>query len=616
MSPEQASADPHIDHRADIYAVGAVAYELLTGRPPFVGTTPQEVLASHVTKAVEPVTEHRETVPPALAQLVMKCLEKKAADRWQSAEELLPQLEALATPSGGVTPTATMPVGAVRTLLAKGRVGLWLTLGTVVALVVGWWLVAGGGRTVTEIPNGPIPIAVLVFENRGAGEGAEYLGDGIAEDVNTQLAKISGFEVKAHASARQFSHDELSYGEIGDRLGADLLMHGSIRHAGDSIRVTVQLIDPETGGVRWADDYTRVYTAANMFAITRDVAERVASDLQLALSAQEQERLAVVATEHTEAYRLYVQGRFFWNQRGEGILRGLEYFQRAVALDSLYAPAYAGIADAYSLMGFFGMRRPSEVMPLAEAAAVRALELDSSLAEAHVALGYLRVIYDWDMPVAEIHFRRAIELNPSYAQGHYRLAEYLYYVAFRDDEALAAARRAVALDPLSYIALNTLAGVLAGVGQHAEAITQHRRAVDLGPTFFMNYTNLANTYRAQGRYSEALAVLDTALALGARHPMSLPQYGSVLLATGDTTGAVAIYDELIARQNEEYIPSGVIGCICAILGRVDEALEWLEQAIQERDPLLWLSRLCEELGPSEIFDDPRWDDFYRRLGMR
>ncbi len=532
------------------------------------------------------------------------------------AEELLPQLEALVTPSGGTTPIGTMPVGVVQTPRAKGRVGLWLTLGALLALVVGWWLVAGGGRTDQETPSGPIPIAVLVFENRGVGEGTEYLGEGIAEDVNTQLAKISGFEVKAHASARQLTHGELTYGEIADRLGADFLMHGSFRHVGDSVRITVQLIDPETESVRWADDYTRAYTAANMFAITRVVAERVASDLQLALSAQEQERLAVVATEHTEAYRLYVQGRFFWNQRGEGLQRGLEYFERAVAIDSLYAPAYAGIADAYSQIGFYGIRRPSEVLPLAKAAALRALALDSSLAEAHTALGWVKMAYDLDMPAAETHFRRAVELSPSYGQGHYRLAQYLYYVAFRDDEALAVARRAVALDPLSHHASYVLANVLAGIGEHAEAITHTRRAIDLEPAFFMNYETLAGVYQAQARYAEALAVLDTALALGGRNPLILPRYGSVLLATGDTTGAVAIYDELVARQNEEYIPSSVIGCICAILGRVDKALEWLEQAVQERDPILWPGRTCEELGPSEIFDDPRWDDFYRRLGMR
>jgi serine/threonine-protein kinase len=610
MSPEQAYSSEDIDARTDIYSLGCVLYEMLVGAPPAMFFDAATVVSGRLTDT--PV-EHRrqlDNVPAPVESALAKAMAKHAEDRFGTAAEFG---RALVLPSGEY-PVPESPEKSRRTF--RRLLAALVVLAAVAVTSAGWWLVAGGGSTATETPNGPIPIAVLVFENRGAGESAEYLGDGIAEDVNTQLAKISGFAVKAHASARQLTNDELTYREIANRLGADLLMHGSFRHAGDSVRITAQLIDPETESVRWADDYTRVYTASNMFAITRDVAERVASDLQLVLSAQEQERLAVVATEHTEAYRLYLQGRFFWDQRGEGIVRGLEYFERAVALDSLYAPAYAGIADAYSLIGEFGMRRPSEVMPLAEAAAVRALELDSSLAEAHVALGYLREIYDWDMPAAESHFRRAIELNPSYVQGHYRLAEYLYYVAFRDDEALAAARRAVELDPLSLLSSRVLATVLAGVGQHAEAITEFRRAIDLEPAFFMNYHDLALIHKAQERYPEALALLDTALAFGERHPLSLVPYASVLLATGDTARAVDLYDELVARQNEEYIPSGALGCISVILGRIDEATEWGVKAVDEREPnLISGRRICESLGPSEVFEDPRWDDFWRRRGM-
>ncbi len=617
MAPEQAAADPHIDHRADIYAVGAVAYELLTGRPPFTGTTPQEILAAHVTQAPEPLTKFRESVPPALEQLVLKCLAKKAADRWQSAEELLPQLEALATPSGGMTPIKTTTVGGVQVKRAKGPVGLSVVVGALVVLAVGWWMVAGRGETGTEPPHGPISIATLVFDTRGLVDEDWYLGEGIAEDISTQLAKIRGFEVKAHASARQLSPDELSFREIAERLGAQFLIHGSLRRQGDSVRITVQLIDPETEGTRWADDYTHAFTASNMFAVTRDVAERTASGLRVAMSAGEADRLEVVATENTEAYLLYVQGRFFWNQRGEGLLRGLEYFQHAVAVDSLYAPAYAGLADAYSLIGFFGMRRPSEVMPLAKAAALRALALDSNLAEAHTALGWVNMVYDWDMAAAETHYRRAVELNPSYGLGHERLAEYLWEIQYRDDEASAVARRAVELGPLSANALTILATVLGGAGEYDEATAIYRRAIDLAPSFVTSHTVLALLLGAQARYSEALEVLDTAVAVVGPHPQLLVAYGFMLTATGDTAGAVALYDELIRRRDGEYISSMDLAGLGVLIGRNDEAWEWFEMAFEERDPVLpsYLRRYEEE-APPDLIDDPRWNALRRRLGMR
>jgi tetratricopeptide (TPR) repeat protein len=274
------------------------------------------------------------------------------------------------------------------------------------------------------------------------------------------------------------------------------------------------------------------------------------------------------------------------------------------------------MADAYSLLGFYGIIRPAEVMPLARAAASRALDLDSTLAEAHTALGWVNMMYYWDMDAAGTQFRRAIELNPSYVPGHYRLAEYLFHIVRQDDQAVAAARRAVELDPLSSHALHILAIMLAGIGEHAEAIAHRRRVIDLAPTYFLNYQELARIYAAQARYPEAFAVLDTALALGRRHPMIVASYGQLLIDSGDSTGAAALYDELVTRRREEYVPPSYLGALCFLLGRANEAWEWFERAIEERDQMLIvLHRLAADLGLSELTDDSRWDAFRRQVGL-
>ena len=284
MAPEQASGDPHVDHRADIYAVGALAYELLTGLPPFFGTTPQEVMSAHVSDTPEPLTKHRASVPSSVERLVMKCLKKRPTDRWHSAEELLQQLEALATPSKSDTPTDTVPMGGTHVPRRTALVRAGQLLGAVVVAVAGWYAFWGRGGTDSHQSSRRVPIAVLAFENRSAGADGQDLIEGVAAAIGAQLAKIGTLEVKAPSSTRPFSPDEISNHDVADKLGVQYFVQGAWRLVADSVLITVWLVDAETHEQKWSHSYVRRWTASTMVAIGSDVAQHVAAAVNVTVS--------------------------------------------------------------------------------------------------------------------------------------------------------------------------------------------------------------------------------------------------------------------------------------------------------------------------------------------
>ncbi len=609
MAPEQAAADPHIDHRADIYAVGVLAYELLAGRPPFMGTTPQEVLAAHVTEPVEPVTKHRETVPPALASLVMRCLAKRPADRWQSAEELLPQLVALATPSGGITPTGTMAVSAVaarrRTLFGAGAL-----LGVLAVIVIRWWLSAGHGGTDADQLSARIPIAVLVFESLSAGEEAESFSEGIADDIGTQLSKISGFAVKAHASARRLSRDTMSYGEMADQLGVEYLVHGNWERAGDDVRITARLIYPQTEEQIWVENYDREWTASNLFDVRSEVAQQVAATLDLTLSPEEQMQLRAQPTENTEAYNAYKLGRFFWNKRtGADLERAVRYFEQAVALDSNYALAFVGLAETYALLAPYNVMLPEEAFPRAREAAVKTLELDSSLGQAHTVLAWTSLAYDWDWASAERGFQRAAELKQDHATTHHWYAFYLMAVG-RFDDAVVEMRHAKELDPLSLIIATQTGYPFYHARDYDQAIEAYQEALLLDPNFPPAHNDLGEAYVNKGMFDEGIAEIQRALSLFP-DPAYLSSLGYAYAVSGRNQEALSVLDDLRERAEHEYFSPGLFVSVYAALGESDQALEWLERAYAER----WfgLFFLKVESKYDALRSDPRFQDFMRRM---
>ncbi len=582
MAPEQIAGESGVDHRADIYALGLVAYEMLVGRTPFSGASAQQMLAAHMTQQPASLTQLRATIPPALNALVLKCLEKQPADRWQSAEQLLPELAALATTSGSA-PLASPPAPAVPRNWRYAVAGIAATM---LVVAGGWWL---SQRRIAPTASSPDirSIAVLPFTERNT-EGGEFLGDGMAETLIYALGKVPGFKVAAQTSSFSFRGKEADLATIGQKLGVATVLTGSLQRAGKTLRVTVRLESVADHKELWTERYDRERT--DVFALQDDIARAVVSRLQSSASQPAPGLIVNAGTKNVEAYQAYLQGRFFWGQRGAGIAKGLVFFERAVALDSNYALAWSGIADSYSLLNTYGNLPTREAMPKARHAADHALQLDSTLAQAHAALAYILHTYEYDWAGANREFRRAIELDPSYVVARYWYGLFLISVYGRDAEGLEHNRKAVSLDPLSPHAANQLSQALASLGATDEAIAEARRAISLSPTW-TNYRILGIALSAAGRHREAITAFDSANTLSAKNGWAEGPLVEALVKAGDTVRARTLYDELAtqARSVGAFAPFAAVAA--SWLGDTDAAIRWLERARAEHSPALAWPRL-------------------------
>jgi serine/threonine-protein kinase len=472
MSPEQAAADPHIDQRSDIYAVGAMAYELLTGRPPFVGATPQQVLAAHVTEAPDSVAKRRPGIPPALEAVVMRCLAKRPADRWQTAGELHAALEPIATPSGGVTPTHTQPVRAVH----MTRRLPWIAAAVVVVALVAVAasrLIQGhaGGTTVRTV-------AVLPFDNATRDTAFDYLADGIANDVRTGLMKLPGLSVKARTSSEAAKGKPLH--DAGTMLNVGVVLQGTFRHAADKTTVTVDLVNVSDETALWTGSY--VLPADGNFASAQDsITAAVAQALHIQPSAGAATALAQRGTNDPEAYDLYLKGQHFFNKRGgENMRRAIDYYQRAMARDSNFARAYAGMAILLAVLPSYVPANADSMATEAARLARRALAIDPTLSDGHLALADVLTIQA-DPAGAEAEYLAAVAADPRNVTAHQWHGDNLMFLG-RTDDAIREGRAAVDLDPLSSVADNDLAYTLVSAGQFNEAIRVARRALEIDST--------------------------------------------------------------------------------------------------------------------------------------
>ena len=453
-------------------------------------------------------------------------------------------------------------------------------------------------------------IAVLPFANMSDDPGNEYFSDGMTEEIINALTQLRDLRVAARTSAFAFKGKTPDIAEVGAKLKVATVLEGSVRKAGNRLRITAQLINVADGYHLWSERYDR--EMEDVFAIQDDIARAIADKLQVTLAAGVAERLVRPPTESLEAYDLYLKGRFFVNQGGEGPRKGLEYFQQALACDPEYALAHAGIAEAYVWLGGTGILRPQEALPKIREAATQALELDDTLAEAHLSLGRLSWTHEFEWSSAEKHFLRALELNPGLAEARSMYGFFLASMG-RFEESLAELRRGVHLDPLAQLANTWLGQVLAWLGRFPEAIERLRTALELDPTSWHANHILGMAYRLNSDYPEAIEALQTAMGLAGRHPWSLMELALTYAASGGQAQAEAIYDELVARSHSEYVPPTTLSFVSAALGRVDEAFEWLERAYQEHDMLMTWLKLLPHFDP--LRDDPRFQDLLRRMNL-
>jgi serine/threonine-protein kinase len=558
MSPEQATGE-QLGARSDIYSLASVLYEMLTGEPPYVGSTAQVVIAKRFSDPVPSARRLRDSIPASVDSAIKRALAKAPTDRFTDMREF------------------------ATSLAAKQA----------------------------EVETEAKSIVVLPFENLSADPEQEYFSDGITEEIINALTQLQDLHVAARTSSFWFKGKSPEITEVGEKLKVATVLEGSVRKAGNRLRITAQLVNVADGYHVWSERYDRELD--DVFAIQDEIARAIADRMNVALGKHAGVPLVTPPTENLEAYDLYLKGRFFISQMGEGPRKGLEYFQQALACDPEYALAHAGVADAYNFLGDIGIVPPHEAKPRAREAAKRALELNETLAEAHVALGWLSWTYDFEWSNAEKHFLRAIELNPDLAEVHSRYGFFLFWIRGRFEEAVAEARRGVGLDPLAEIGHTWLGIMLACRGRLPDAIDQLRTAVELEPTSWHANNMLGMAHRLNSNFAEATAALQTAIAMAGRHPWSLVELGLTYAAQGNKERAEAIHDELVARSRGEFASPGWLALLCGVLGRQDEAFEWLDRAYEERDVVLANLKHLPHSDP--LRDDPRFDELMKKMGL-
>ena len=478
--------------------------------------------------------------------------------------------------------------------------------GVAVVLLVGGFF---GYRYFSSTSKQIESIAVMPFVNESGNADVEYLSDGMTETLISSLSNLPNLNVKPRSSVFRYKGKETDPQTIGKELNVQAVLNGRVTQRGQDISLYVELIDVSLDKTIWSQTYTR--KQSDLVSLQSEIARDVSSKLKLKLSGAEVAKVEKNYTANPDAYQLYLKGRFYWNKRtAESLKQAVEFFNQAVEKDPNYALAYSGLAESYVLFPGYSVALPQESMPKAKAAAVQALEIDNSLAEAHTALGFYLSYFSWNPPAAETEFRRAIELNPNYPTAHHWLGADCLVGMGRFDEAIAEAKRAEELAPLSPIIGADLGNSFTRARRFDEAVEQLKRVIALDPNFYRSHDYLGLAYHDKGKYAEAVAEYRKALALG-DDPWTKAQLARSLARSGKRDEAVKLLSELQSESTHRYVSSASLALVYGALGDKDKAFALLEKEVAQRTQ----RPTTFSVNPvwDDLRDDPRFADLIRRV---
>ena len=658
MSPEQLRGES-LDARSDIFSFGIVLYEIITGHQPFVASSMAATITAILTSEPPLLSRYVRELPEQLEWIINKALRKNVDERYQTMKELLTdlrsvkqrlelnsaadkqnQIQTSAVNEGSINlftsgensvatksrstartsdvvenPTASFSKTLASKVRRRPRIAGIALAAISIAVSAGIYMLF-----FTPVSKAIDSIAVLPLVNASGDANMDYLSDGITESIINSLSQLPELRVVPRVAAFRFKGSEIDPQAIGRKLGVRAILTGKVVQVGDTLSIQTDLIDVADQSQRWGRKYNR--KLSEILAVQDEIANEICGKLRLKFSGADQQKLTKRFTTDTQAYQLYLQGRYYWKKyTTEALEKSISYFNEAIQRDPNYALAYSNIADAYVVLGIFSLP-PREAFPKAKMAAEKALSIDESLAAGHISMGACRLFYDWDWPGAEREARRAMELNAAYAKAieintNYDDEHHFYCQALdtigKPKESIDEMRKVLELDPLSVAMRFEMSFSLYIVRDYDQAIAEGLKALEMDPGFIGSYGCVAQAYEQKGMGAEAIAYMQKARSLFGDDPGVLSELGYAYAVSGQKAEAQKLVDALTARAAREYIEPTLIGLIHIGLGNRDKAFEWLEKAYNARSS--WMTWLKVEPKFDPLRSDERFKDLARRVGI-